>query len=169
MLPSSDSFEPACCFAPLSLEATNRLLFCHCDIDAMDVVRALEPVYEHDDVTPQDVKNQEKVLSKNKPPLELKKQGILVDVLCESDQKFLRDFVWFATGYMYLPQRNFTIKVEFNSTDERFRDELALPMAHTCDMLVKLPGKAYDASPTILQEKLIMSIKNALVMKFDMK
>jgi HECT-domain (ubiquitin-transferase) len=160
----SDSFEPSRCFAALSLEATQRLLFCHWDIDAMHVVSALEPDYE--ERVPKHVENQRKMLSKNGPH---GATGILVELLCASDQKFLQDFVWFATGHMYLPQRKFTITVEFNSREDRFKSEFALPAAHSCDMLVKFPAKAYDASREVLKEKLIKSIAHALVSKFDMK
>jgi HECT-domain (ubiquitin-transferase) len=165
--PLSESFEPSRCFAALPLEATDRLLFCHWDIDAMDVVRALEPIYDAES-SPKVVENQQKVLSKSGPPDEMKTQGILVDLLCQSEQKFLRNFVWFATGYMYLPQQNFSIKVEFIS-EVGFTDESSLPVAHSCVMLVKFPAAAYDASRQVLEEKLVMSIENALVTKFDMK
>jgi HECT-domain (ubiquitin-transferase) len=162
----SESFDPSRCFAGLPLEATNRLLFCHWDIDAMDVVRALEPIYA--EYGPKLVVNQQKVLSKSGPPGEMKTQGILVDLLCASEQKFLRDFVWFATGYMYLPQQNFSIKVEF-IYEEGFSDESSLPVAHTCVMLVKFPAAAYDASRQVLEEKLAESIANTLVTRFDVK
>jgi HECT-domain (ubiquitin-transferase) len=162
-----DSFEPSRCFAAMPLEATNRLLFCHWDIDPMDVVCALKPDYEAG--VPKHVENQHKVLSKNGLHGAVETQGILVDLLCSSNQKFLQDFVWFATGHMYLPQRKFTITVEFNSREERFKSEFALPAAHSCDMIVKFPAKAYDASQEVLKQKLTLSIEDSLVTKFTMK
>jgi len=80
-------------------------------------------------------------------------------------------FVFFCTGYYYLPHRNpsapesFAIYVEFNFAE--MPDEESLPVAHTCQNLLKLPGMAYENNDEVFWQKLTTSMahtKNVMSM-----
>lgn len=159
---------PTRCFATMPIEALNQLLFCHQNIEAEEVINALVPCYceFEDDAIVQT--NQIIMLSEEEIAGEQKKRmkGILVDLLNDADPKFLGLFVWYATGFRYIPRSNFHIKVEFN--DVEMEDD-SLPVAHTCDMLLKLPARAYDCNRELLLEKLNMCFSYASISLFDMQ
>lgn len=105
--------------------------------------------------------------------------GALVDLLrqraeedsrAKRDPEFLIKFVKFITGYGYVPHSNLRMTVEFaafhdpETVTHRTSNEVtrmsddALPMAHTCDMTLKLPYTAYDGNPEKLAQKLDMAL-----------
>jgi hypothetical protein len=89
--------------------------------------------------------------------------GFLKEILYELEKKqksIAGDFLEFATGSRYLPQRptecKFKIVIEFHDEME----SNALPMAHTCVKVVKFPSSAYDGKKDILHEKLVHALAN---------
>jgi hypothetical protein len=151
------------------------LVFGKAKLNVEDVIAALQPDYAdlHDEATITQrildrVEVQRKVLHKDTMT---KAEGVLVDVIrsmANDDPDFLATFVMYVLGYDYLPVE-VPIVVEF--TYNEFRDKNAkdtmeddknqnnaLPMAHTCVHVLKLPGTAYDADEHLIRTKLTMSL-----------
>jgi hypothetical protein len=149
----------------MPLVALNHLLFCHVTIVAEDVISVLKPKY--DDCA--DNSASKRVLREFKESNEqrAKKEGVLVELLrdAQEDADFLRDFVWFATAYEYLPRSNFEINVEFDSNC----GSTSLPSAHTCVAVMVLPNQAYDANKEELRKKLCQSFADTRKTRFDMR
>jgi hypothetical protein len=149
----------------MPLVALNHLLFCHLTIVAADIISVLKPKY--DDYAYSSASK--KVLRELKVSDEQRaeKVGVLVELLrdAQEDAAFLRDFVWFATAFEYLPRSNFEINVEF---DSKYGSAL-LPISHTCDSAMVLPNEAYDADKGELCKKLRESFAQTRAVKFDMK
>jgi hypothetical protein len=91
--------------------------------------------------------------------------GFLKDMLPEMEKEeehinIAGDFLEFATGSRYLPQRptecNFKIVIEFHNT----MSYKALPEAHTCVKVVKFPSSAYDGDKETFREKLLLALEN---------
>jgi len=100
----------------------------------------------------------------------------VVDDSCEGHhiqgQLFLRRFLFFISGYSFLPRHRFPLYIEFYELNEehgdgsRYND--ALPDAHTCDCTIKFPLKAYadcchlngqqKHRAQVLREKLLYSL-----------
>jgi HECT-domain (ubiquitin-transferase) len=153
----------------MPLDVLTDLLFFQPAIKVEDIISALVPKYpEEEDIEVFCFESQMRVLeiveSDDKKRI---RKGILIDLLKGANQAFLKDFLWFTTGYEYMPRSNFTITVEFNY-DENM-DEGSLPVAHTCIMLLKLPYLAYDSNPEVLEQKLKQSIEFTREVKFDME
>jgi HECT-domain (ubiquitin-transferase) len=153
----------------MPLVALNYLLFCHQDIEPEDVISALAPVYgcPDDDPDVSWLECQQSVLREIDGSDNKKKtnEGVLVDLLKDASSTFLMDFIWFSTGYKYMPRSNFKIVVEFNY-EEMQHD--SLPVAHTCEMLLKFPGQAYDSNREVLEQKLKLSFESVRRSRFDM-
>ena len=100
-----------------------------------DLVKVLCPVYK--DFTAETVQFQTKVLSWNDCIMEA--EGVLVEVLRELEKEhpdFIRQFVFFVTGFKFLPlETDFKIKIEFNGNELR---PDSLPEVHTCDNVLVL-------------------------------
>jgi hypothetical protein len=142
------------------------LVFGKAKLDVADVITALEPYYADSQVETitqeilDRVEIQRKVLRKDTMN---KAEGVLVNVICsmaKDDPDFLATFVLYVLGYDYLPV-GVPIIVEFNSSEfmkKVFDQNSALPMAHTCVHVLKLPGTAYNADAGLLRTKLTMSL-----------
>lgn len=158
--------QPSECFGAMPLEALNYLLFCNHIIKPGDLIRALVPDYNMPEGDPHFTGNecQHSVLSVKGDGT---KEGILVDLLMDSDEEFLRDFLSYATGYQYMPSSDsFCITVEFNYKEMTFE---SLPVAHTCDFVLKLPGQGYDGNLEVLKQKLDLSFDLVKAYRYDMK
>jgi hypothetical protein len=150
----------------MPLGAVQELLFCEQDFDVEDVIDDLEPLYDRNEDYVHLIVSQLAILSINDKG---KRSGILVDLLrdrCESNNEFLRDFVWFITGSSFIQRSTLKMTVEFNYTESRSFD--SLPVAHTCVKTLKLPGLAYDGNRELLEQKLDISIQNSKKCLFDM-
>jgi hypothetical protein len=70
----------------------------------------------------------------------------------------LNDFVHFCTGLSYIPDidlnKDFKIKVEFNYTEMNYD---WIPIVHTCDRTIKIPGDAYGGIMDTFLEKYSIS------------
>jgi len=86
--------------------------------------------------------------------------SIMKDVITEMTPKELEDFVFFCTGFNYLPRRNskFFITVEFDYENMTFT---SLPMSHTCENTIRLPSDMYGKDKKIFQAKLCHAISNS--------
>jgi HECT-domain (ubiquitin-transferase) len=157
-------------------DALNGLLFYQQGIVHEDVISALVPVYSSIDdlgsfIYDSEYERQKQInLERQKRVLEIdgsddQRKGILVDLLKAASQTFLEDFFWFSTGYTYVPRSDFQIKVEFNYCE---MNPDSLPVAHTCDMLIKLPGQVYDANRQVLEQNLKLSFESMHLATFDM-
>ena len=158
----------------MPLEAINSLLFCKQDIEADDIIDVLVPKYGllKDDPDYPGTESQKlvlRVIEGSDDDQKTTQEGILVDLLRERGGEFLKDFLWYTTGYMYMPRSNFKIIVEFNYHDIETRSEHSLPVAHTCELLLKLPGQAYDGNQEILEQKLDLCFEQGKSSRFDMK
>jgi hypothetical protein len=152
----------------MPLEALNQLLFCHQNINPDDLISALNPdhVSEHESDYVALITVQRSVLRDgNGSNDHTSKEGVLVDLLKNSSDEFLKDFLWFSTASLYMPSLNFKITVEFNHVEMQFD---SLPVAHTCNNLIKFPGEAYFGDYDLLKQKLQMSFDHAKACKFDM-
>ena len=79
----------------------------------------------------------------------------------KKDPSFISRFVHWCTGQSYIPDldaQDFKIKVEFNFASNEIHAE-GLPVAHTCDKLMKLPGTAYDGDIEKFEAKLAISME----------
>jgi HECT-domain (ubiquitin-transferase) len=141
----------------MPLAAINKFLFCHATIRIEDVLGALVPRYSRATNAMKkslDREYQERVLSKD--PVTGEVSGVIVDIIKELTEEELQDFIWFVTGWKYVPRSGLTITVEFNHVEAK---EDSLPVAHTCTQDLKLPGEAYKAEKETLKEKLKTSIE----------
>jgi len=88
---------------------------------------------------------------------------VLKEVITEMTSDERKDFVYFCTGYNYLPNREresqkFTITVEFNFDE---MEEMSLPVSHTCVNTLKLPGLAYGNDKEMFKSKLSQAMSNS--------
>ena len=85
----------------------------------------------------------------------------LKEVIQEMGNDDLESFTSFCTGFNYLPHRHqkgaFKIIIEFNITE--MKNEMSLPVAHTCDNTLKLPAQAYGNDKEIFKSKLHKAMK----------
>jgi hypothetical protein len=158
----------------MPLAAVDRILFAKEGISAEDVIDALVPKYE----------GGRKFLAKQKEIIRMVKkadgneiaEGLLPDILRECARPdcpnldLPRRFVYFASGYMFLPRRDgnsdFKIIVEFNAVNDCDEEKGALhvahadswPAAHTCHNTIKFPARAYDGDRKTLLENIYRSL-----------
>jgi hypothetical protein len=133
-----------------------------------DVIRALDPAYDYMNNEDISTYGQQMILSICHKTND--RYGVLVDVLrerCLSNKDFLLDFVWCITGSKFIPQTAFKIRIEFNYEELPVPD--SIPVAHTCDRTLKLPGLAYDGNRGKFEQKLDYFMEYAKCASFDMK
>jgi hypothetical protein len=153
-------------FGDMPLAAVDRILFAKEGISAEDVIAALFPKYD-ESLGPDFMAKQKEIIRmvKNADGNEIA-EGLLPDILRDRacpDCPTLdlpRRFVYFTTGYMFLPQRDrnrdFKITVEFNDVESGSGD--SLPVAHTCHNTIKFPGLAYDGNRETLEQNIDQSL-----------
>mmetsp|Transcript_34639 Transcript_34639/g.42356 ORF Transcript_34639/g.42356 Transcript_34639/m.42356 type:complete len:322 (-) Transcript_34639:75-1040(-) len=131
-------------FHSMPLHIVSELAFLKPNLEAEDVIKALEPKYFGGEV----LKEIQKDFF----------EGPFIEFMKEQENKddFLSKFVHFCTGLYFLPdhraQPSFKIVVEFNEDNDLGYG--ALPKAHTCENTLVLPRDAYDGSKETLEEKL---------------
>lgn len=160
--------NPTEVFSLTPIEIVNALVFSRSKIEPEDVITAIQVCYDHpieinNDSLKKAVDGYQRCIL-NEIEIDGKKvlTGALPDMLRESkdDAQFLEDFVYFVTGYRYIPNarmnKDFRIIVEFNLSECGDDD---LPVAHTCVLTIKIPGMAYYGNKEIFVEKLKKSIE----------
>ena len=86
---------------------------------------------------------------------------VKVVILEMTDEQRIR-FIYFCTGYNYLPHHHeirnapFNIKIKFSSPFEMTSE--SLPIAYTKDCLLKLPWNMYDCNKEMFKLKLFQSM-----------
>ena len=141
----------------------DEMFFGRASFDVEDVIAALQPVYVGEDEhrLPDHPPNKDRLAIQKqalrKKGRSNKPNGAFVNVLrtlSRHDKDLLTSFVLYITGYDYLPA-TLMINIEFNSNQV----PNALPVAHTCDCTLKLPGLAYNAKEDVIEKKLCMALK----------
>ena len=83
--------------------------------------------------------------------------SIMKDVITEMTPKEREDFLFFCTGFNYLPRRDskFFITVEFDYENMTFT---SLPVSHICENTLVLPSDMYGKDRMIFKAKLCRAI-----------
>ena len=152
----------------MPLAVLNSMLFSKLTVKAEDIISALKVQY---DVSwgPLAKESQEKILTVEEFRDEKSVSGALPELLRRReklDPDFARKFLFFASGYWYVPVEGFRILIEFNRSESVSAD--SLPVSRTCVCTLVLPGLAYEGDPDILEEKLDLSMSYADHVGFDM-
>jgi hypothetical protein len=89
--------------------------------------------------------------------------GELLRTKSQSDDTFLGNFLSYCTGRSFIPdlgcpESSLKVTVEFNFSE--MHDD-ALPVAHTCDNVLKLPGTAYGGIIETFESKLDMAMASS--------
>uniref|UniRef100_A0A7S2EI47 HECT domain-containing protein n=1 Tax=Trieres chinensis TaxID=1514140 RepID=A0A7S2EI47_TRICV len=152
-------------FRAMPLEALGKVVFSNPIITSEDVISLMEPEYcvelSYEPVDEQLIEGQRLFFKETLPKaLRTKEENERANE-CEYKKKvanktdFLSKFVSFSTGYAYLPHcdvgSEFKITIEFDFAEST---EDSLPVAHTCENILKFPGWVYDNNV----EKLLASL-----------
>jgi len=88
--------------------------------------------------------------------------SIMEEIITEMTPEEREGFVFFCTGFNYLPRRDskFLITVEFDYDKEKVAP-LSLPVSHTCENTISFPSGVYGKDKMIFKAKLFQAISNS--------
>jgi len=157
------------CYGSMPMEALNRIMFSKLVVKAEDLLSIVDVRYDNS-WGPTVVDSQLKIISIHQDGEDQKITGALPELLRrreESDPDFAARLLYFVSGHMSVPTEGFKFLIEFNCLESK--DDDSLPVSHTCDPTLKLPGTAYHGDPEKLEEKLDMSLEYGDAVGFDME